>query len=293
MKKAPRRKPALTPFGFTRELVTPEGVDLGVTLASASERAGAFLVDVAAIVGVLIALTLLCLLVARISHGASLAAIGVLWLLGFFVLRNGWFLAFELGARAATPGKRAFGLRVAARHGGRLTADALFARNAMREIEVFLPLTFLVANAGGVDALIAATGVLWTGVFALFPLFNRDRLRAGDLVAGTWVVREPRRKLTSELAVTDQRRDPRFAFEPTQLQAYGVAELQVLEGVLRGQDRRSIRTVAERIRTKIGWRQGADETDRAFLDAYYAALRARLEAALLLGRRRKDKHDAG
>ena len=285
-------KPVRVPFGFTRELVTPEGVDLGVTLASASERAGAFLLDAAAIVGVMIALTLLCLLVARISRGASLAAVGVLWLLGFFVLRNGWFLAFELGPRAATPGKRAFGLRVAARHGGRLSADALFARNAMREIEVFLPLTFLVANAGGVDALIAASGVLWTGVFALFPLFNRDRLRAGDLVAGTWVVRDPRRKLTRELASPELRRDPRFAFEPVQLQAYGVAELQVLEGVLRGQDRRAIRTVAERIRAKIDWRQGPEENDRAFLDAYYAALRARLEAGLLLGRRRRDKHDA-
>ena len=278
---------------FERELVTPEGVDLRITLASASERAGAFLLDAVIIVAVLLAATFLCIWVAKASHGNSLAAIGVVWLLGFFLLRNGWFLGFELGSRAATPGKRAFGLRVAARHGGRLSTDALFARNAMREIEVFLPLTFLVANAGGVDAVMAALGLLWTGVFALFPLFNRDRLRAGDLVAGTWVVRDPRRTLTADLAGTGRSRDPRFAFEAEQVRAYGVAELQVLEEVLRGQDRRAVRLVAERIRAKIGWLQGPDESDRAFLDAYYAALRARLEAGLLLGRRRRDKHDAG
>ena len=43
------------------------------------------------------------------------------------------------------------GLRVAARDGGRLTAEAVFARNAMREIEVFLPLTFILASASGDD----------------------------------------------------------------------------------------------------------------------------------------------
>ena len=30
-------------------------------------------------------------------------------------------------------------------------------------------------------------GIIWTGAFVLFPLFNRDRLRVGDLVAGTMV----------------------------------------------------------------------------------------------------------
>ncbi len=276
---------------FARELVTPEGVDLRIVLGSASQRAGAFLLDAALIVAILVATTAVLGMGAVFSHTKARSALAVLWLLGFFLLRNGWFLGFELGPRAATPGKRVFGLRVAARHGGRLSADAIFARNAMREIEVFLPLTFLLVNAGGVDALMAATGLLWTGVFALFPLFNRDRLRAGDVVAGTWVVRDPRRRLTAELTTPD-RRDPRFDFEPAQLQAYGVAELQVLEDVLRSQDRRSVRVVAERIRSRIGWVQGLEESDRAFLDAYYAGLRARLEANLLLGKRRRDKHDA-
>ena len=277
-----RRRPVgakvAAPPGLERELVTPEGVDLRVTLASASERAGAFLVDAAAIVGVMIVASLLCFLLAKVSPRGAQSAAAALWLLGFFVLRNGWFLGFELGPRAATPGKRVFGLRVAARHGGRLSADALFARNAMREVEVFLPLTFLVARAQGIDAVMAGFGLLWAAVFTFLPLFNRDRLRAGDIVAGTWVVRDPRRSLTAEL--TDApRRDDRFRFEPRHLSAYGVAELQVLEAVLRGHDRRAVRVVADRIRAKIGWVRGPEETDAAFLDAYYTALRGRLEAA--------------
>ena len=50
--------------------------------------------------------------------------------------------------------------------------------------------------------------------------------------------------------------------------------------------------VAERIRAKIGWTRGPNEGDGEFLDAYYRALRGRLESRLLLGRRRKDKHDS-
>ena len=38
-------------------------------------------------------------------------------------------------------------------------------------------------------------GIVWCAVFVFFPLFNRDRLRVGDLVAGTWVVKAPQRKL--------------------------------------------------------------------------------------------------
>ena len=51
--------------------------------------------------------------------------------------------------------------------------------------------------------------------------------------------------------------------------------------------------VAERIRRKIGWTRGEDEPDWAFLDAYYTALRRRLETRMLFGRRRRDKHDVG
>jgi len=293
------------PSEAQRQLITPEGVDLRISLGSASQRASAFLIDAAIIIGIMVTVTIVYALAifglqaAARSLGQkwepgdwSMQLLFVFWLLGFFLLRNGWFLGFELGPRAATPGKRIVGLQVAMRNGGRLSADALIARNAMREIEVFLPLTFLAYNAGAnVDGWIVLLGLLWSGIFALFPLFNRDRLRVGDLVAGTFVVRAPRRRLAAELTQRRSALSPVFTFTPDQLDVYGVKELQVLEDVLRRNALAAQRVVSERIRDKIGWTPRPGESDGDFLDAYYTALRTRLESKLLLGKRRRDKHD--
>jgi hypothetical protein len=186
-----------------------------------------------------------------------------------------------------------FKLRVAARDGGRLTAEAVFARNATRELEIFLPLSFLGARAEAVDGWTAILGLGWSLLFLLFPLFNRDRLRAGDLIAGTWVVKAPRRRLLADLAGSGlwAGGGGGFAFTAEQTDAYGVAELHVLEQVLRDRDVKTLAAVAARIRGKIGWTPAAGERDRDFLEAYYAALRRRLEGRLLFGHRRRDKHD--
>jgi uncharacterized RDD family membrane protein YckC len=274
-----------------RELVTPEGVDLKLELADASERAGAFLLDVAVIVGTLILVTILTGFATAATKFKTVEPMLVIWVLIYFLLRNAYFIGFELHTGAATIGKRVLGLRVATRNGGRLTADAVIARNAMREIEVYLPLSFIIAAPREqVDAWLTLAGLTWSGIFLLFPLFNKDRLRVGDFVAGTWVVRAPRRRISADLAREDVEAMG-YAFTPEQLDAYGVMELQVLEDVLRRGDRPTLKAVARRIRQKIVWTEGADETDRAFLDAYYTALRRKLEAGLLFGRRRKDKFD--
>jgi uncharacterized RDD family membrane protein YckC len=270
-----------------RELVTPEGVDLRLVLAEASERAGAFLLDIAFIAGVLIVATILILVAAvatKFNPGELLVA---LWLLAAFALRNFYFMFFELSPRAATPGKRILGLRVAARNGQALSAEAIFARNAMRELEVFLPLSFLVASRSEVDAWIDVAGVVWCGVFVFFPLFNRDRLRVGDLIGGTWVVRAPRRVLDVDLSGADRSQD--IAFTREQLDAYGIKELTVLEDVLRRQDLVTMGAVADRIKLKTGIRTSLSDSN--FLFAYYRELRRHLEQRLLFGRRRRDKFD--
>ena len=279
-----------------RTFITPEGVDLRLNIASAGQRAAAFLLDAAIIVAVLVAFTLAAVFMG-IGAGAAGAPTGfeivvVIWLLVFFVLRNFYFTAFELSAAAATPGKRVFGLRVASRDGGRLRAESVFARNALRELEVFLPLSLLVSRAeSGVDGWMWLLALAWACVFVFFPLFNRDRLRVGDLVGGTWVVRTPRHRLTRDMADEGTERLGRFVFTPAQLEAYGSKELHVLETVLRQRQRATMRAVADRIATKIGWARGLDEHDEDFLSAYYAALRGRLEQRLLMGVRRRDKHD--
>jgi uncharacterized RDD family membrane protein YckC len=270
-----------------RELVTPEGVDLRLVLAEASERAGAFFLDVAFIVGILVAFTLTAIAFGVVAKFASAELLLVIWLLGSFVLRNFYFMLFEMTPRAATPGKRILGLRVTTRSGRPLTAEAIFARNAMRELEVFFPLSFMVAAGTAVDAWLDVLGVIWCAVFVFFPLFNRDRLRAGDLIAGTWVVRAPRRLLDVDL--TTDEADQKIVFAREALEAYGIKELTVLEDVLRRRDPATMAAVAARIKAKIGL--VTDLSDEEFLFAYYKALRRHLEQRLLFGRRRRDKYD--
>ena len=270
---------------MVRELITPEGVDLRLMLADGGERVSAFVLDVVFILGMLVALTLALVAMAFLFGFGSAEYLGIIWILGFFLLRNFWFIGFELTPRAATPGKRIVGLRVATRDGSPLTANAIFARNAMRELEIFLPLSFLLANARGVDAWISIIGLVWCGVFLFFPLFNRDRLRVGDLVGGTWVVVAPRRVLDADLSAGDSR----LVFSEAALDAYGIKELNILENVLRRRDAATMEAVAARIRKKIGYQPIVP--DGEFLSAYYIALRGRLESRLLFGRRRRDKYE--
>lgn len=298
----PTRKPKAAPdFAAlaarrVRTLITPEGVDLRLSIGEIGDRVAAFLIDTILILLILLLVGAGALFAAlgALGSGArseALELIGSVWLLFFFFMRYGWFVAFEMRPRAATPGKRVMKIRVAARDGGRLTAEAVFVRNAMREAEVFVPLTLLLAGAFGEDgwSVLAACG--WVGVFLLFPLFNRDRLRVGDLLAGTWVVKAPRQKLLTDLTEREAAVRDQFDFSPAQAAVYGEKELTILEEVLRGKDSKVAAEVAARIRRKIGWSRRQGETDAAFLDAYYAALRRRLEGGLLIGRRKKDKFD--
>ncbi len=287
------RRPRV-PRSLDRQLVTPEGVPLNLRLGSAGSRAGAFLIDAIIMLAVLIGASLLIL--ALVSGGPSGASslYAVVWLLGFFLLRNFYFVLFEAGRRAATPGKRLMKLRVVSRSGGRLTGAAVLARNLMREIEVFLPLFFLAfAFAEGMATAWTATLALgWALILLFLPVFNRDRLRAGDLIAGTWVVEREVRKLGEDLLIqTAHEKDmARIApFTAADLDAYGAFELQRLEDVLRRNDRADLYAVASAIRGKLG-RQD-EGADLAFLETYYAALRHHLERKLLFGQRKRDKYD--
>jgi uncharacterized RDD family membrane protein YckC len=272
-----------------RELITPEGIDLQLKLAEASERATAFLIDVAIIIGVLIGMTLLAFLAMILVGRSSVEITAIIWMLVSFFLRNFYFMAFELTPRGATPGKRALGLRVATRNGEPLGFDAIFARNAMRELELFLPLSFLLVYGREVGGWGALAGVIWCALFVFFPLLNRDRLRIGDFVAGTWVIRSPKRSLELDLAAGE--RATSHVITQAEAEVYGVKELSVLEDVLRRKDEATMHAVAARIRGKIQRSQAPGETDQAFLEAYYLALRARLEGRMLFGHRRRDKHD--
>lgn len=280
-----------------RTLVTPEGLALPLTVAARGARAGALILDIvilfAGLLGFLVLLSFLGLGIFGLGPdiggeaGPVIQLLLVVVILTLFLARYGYFLWFELGPRAATPGKRIVGLRVAARDGGRLTAEMVIARNLVRDVELFLPLFFILGGGQGAG-IAGVSAFVWLLVFLLFPLFNKDGLRAGDLVAGTWVVEAQRAKLKEAMSLAPDRQD-QYQFGEAELSVYGEHELQVLEGVLRRNRKESLREVAEAITAKIGWQLGNGD-EREFLEAFYAALREHLEKKMRFGERKQDKY---
>jgi uncharacterized RDD family membrane protein YckC len=292
-----------------RAIVTPEGVPLVVELADRGSRAAAFILDLVFIILIMVVGLIVLIFTAEVLRVWAL----VIGLLGFFLLRIFYFPITELTWRGATLGKRILGLKVIDRHGGPLKPEAIVVRNLMREVEVFMPLTALIVpSLTGFETLAQMLMLCWVGLFTLMPLFNRDGLRVGDLVAGTLVITAPKATLLPDLT----QRSPRtsvpvtqardlaaspYQFTPAQLGHYGIYELQTLEAVLRRVEAGSLagrQEIAKRIRTKIGWpdssqmtRELVDLDATAFLQAFYAAQRAHLERRMLFGHRRKDKHD--
>jgi len=276
----------------TREIVTPEGVPVMVEIADYGERLVAFSIDFA-IWTLLTILIYLPIIFVIGRTGGSLIAISIALFIGFIV-RNLYFIYFELAWQGSTPGKRVVGLRVIDRRGGPLLPSAVIARNLTREVEMFIPLGVLLEGGrsvgGGVDWGQLSTA-LWLLFFAALPAINRDRMRGGDLIAGTMVIALPRRALSSDLVEHTMQ----FTFTPHQLQAYGAFELQVLEELLRrppsAETTQVLDEVCDKIGRKIGWTDPLPRRDvPAFLRDFYTAERAYLEREQLFGKARANKY---
>lgn len=275
-----------------RSIVPPEGVPLQFEIAPVGDRVLAFIIDAFFIGLAVVAIALLGTLAAGDPWLQAFAIFGVFFVIHFY------FIGFEIRRQGSTPGKRALGLRVIDRHGGSLRAEAVFARNLMRQVELIGPLLVTFAPESlwpSSPGWLRVLALLWLLVLALLPWFNRDRLRLGDLLGGTLVVRTPRSVLLAPLEAKRKGgavREPRYRFSAEQLDLYGVFELQVLESVLRKQRRqpRALRVVSEKIQRKIGWESSGGPIDPLeFLEDFYTAQRARLESDLLLGKRREFK----
>lgn len=313
-----------------RLISTPEGVQVSVALADRGERAGAVILDLI-FIGLTLVFGVLALGVLKRFGLMTFDWVIVFGYLMFFLIRNFYFLFFELRWQGRTPGKKIMNLRVIDRRGGTLSADAVFARNLVREVELFIPMMLLMSGTNiGLGAWETVFQWMWIGVFLFFPFFNKDRMRVGDLIAGTWVVVSPKASLLSDLSDDDRLSPPtqpdakqpdgleavrdsgpqttpaepsklRFTFTDKQLDIYGIYELQTLEDVLRrsGPEAQPVRAaVADRIRQKIGHASGAGADGTLtpgqvapFLDQFYKALRQRLEARMLLGDRKESKYD--
>jgi uncharacterized RDD family membrane protein YckC len=274
-----------------RQIITPEGVALTVDLADYGERLIAFVIDL--VIWFLLTLAIFIPIIWAIgSTGGNLIAISIALFIAFCI-RNLYFVYFELAWRGSTPGKRITGLRVIDRAGGPLLPSAIVARNLTREVETFLPVGMLMTwskSAGGaLDWDNLAIGV-WLLFFAALPFINRDRMRGGDLIAGTMVISLPKRALSSDIV----EQTVQFAFTEQQLRAYGTFELQVLEELLRHPDTpdsaRVLNEVCDKICRKIGWTAPVPPAQvTLFLREFYTAERGFLEREQLYGKVRPDK----
>ena len=274
-------------------LVSPEGLALDVQVAGRSERVAAFALDILFMFVAIIGLYLLLLLLLLTDVNARTGMTLLLFIA--FIVRNGYFLHFEMAWQGRTPGKKICGLRVIRRDGGELAPAAVIARNLTREVEFFLPLS-LFLSLGLTDSLWERLALLgWILGIAALPLFNSLRLRAGDLIAGTLVIAVPKRALLPDLTAPAQKTARRaYSFTHAQLAVYGAFELQMLEEFLRRPP--SVATeylLAESCRKicrKIGWPDAVPPQDlRLFLTDFYAAERAELERGQLFGQAKADK----
>lgn len=267
-----------------KRIVVPEGVPLMIEIPELGERLAAFSIDI--FICCLTALSVL--LIAELT--VPTAALDV-YLLAFLALRNCYFITFELRWRGATPGKRTMRLAVINRSIAALSPQAIIVRNVFRELELFVPMQAIVLVSSVRRWWEVIPFLIWLAFFAIFPLLNSDRLRVGDLAAGTLVMALPRVELLPDLA----RPSSRFIFSRNQLNLYGEDELHVLDHILRQQKTpehdRLLYDICQRICAKIKWSGSVTDVD-LFLNDFYTAQRAHLERRRLLGRERSSKYDS-
>jgi uncharacterized RDD family membrane protein YckC len=169
------------------------------------------------------------------------------WLILLFALEWLYPVFFELTASGATPGKRAFGLKVVMDNGLPITPAASVARNLLRVAD-FLPFGF---------------------AFAIVSILLRpDCKRLGDLAAATMVVHEPRAVARIELSEVpplvpakalspaDQAAVIAFAARARTLTGERLDELAALAAPITGDDARMGPDVTRRVLGVAQWLLG-------------------------------------
>ena len=142
---------------------TPELVQFTYPLAGPAERLCALTIDL---------VINLLLIVAAVMAIGRLGAVGMpVIFVAIFLIKWGYFIAFEWWWDGMTPGKQMMGIRVVQTGGVRCTAERVVLRNFLRVVDA-LPAAYAL---GG-----------------LVSLINRRGARLGDLAAGTVCIRTPR-----------------------------------------------------------------------------------------------------
>lgn len=152
-----------------RRIATPEGIELSLPLAGPVPRALAWSIDLLLRLGILFGVAMIFGMFGNTGYAVFI----LLW----FALEWLYPVWCEVRHEGATPGKRAFGLRVLHDDGTPVGWSASMTRNLLRAID-FLPFFY--------------------GFGLASVLMNRDFKRLGDLAAGTIVVyREDKRQASA------------------------------------------------------------------------------------------------
>lgn len=167
MREMPKRK-----LDTLQRIELTEGVEIQLRLAGPTVRGLAWLTDLAIKLGAFVVLAILLAI-----FGATLSTVagervasgimGGILLLAMFAMDWIYSVAFEVSKWSATPGKQAFGLKVAQSSGAPITLQQAVVRNLIRGIDL-LPL-------GGLVGLVSC-------------LLTRRFQRLGDLAADTVVI---------------------------------------------------------------------------------------------------------
>ena len=144
------------------QITTPEGLTLGMDLATLGSRGTAAAIDTAIQFGMMLGLGLIAA-VATDAVAQALATIGV------FVVFFGYHPAFEIWNAGRTPGKRALRIRVVRTDGGPVGVAPAAIRSILRLVDL-MPLAYAV------------------GMISVASTARSQRI--GDLAAGTVVVHD-------------------------------------------------------------------------------------------------------
>ncbi|EJZ19240.1 RDD family protein (plasmid) [Rhizobium sp. Pop5] len=275
------------------EFIPPEGVPITFAIASLGTRFGAQFLDILFTTIATIIIAVVIVFTGVLPESAQ----GMLMVLLGFLVQTPYYILSELIWNGRTLGKRITGIRVINVDGRRLTPHQVTARNLMKEVEIFAPMSLL-ASVGYQSAWENGLTSLWLLVVVVVPFTNRRRQRLGDVIAGTLVVDNPRSVLLSDLAVSAPAAasaQPAFEFLPEHLDVYGKYELQTLEDVLRDSTKTAnhteiqqiVRTITRRIRYEDAVKPGQELT---FLNEFYRAQREHLESLKLFGTLRENKY---
>ena len=168
-------------------IVTPESLSLELPLSTVGNRITSFLIDLF-LIFVLSILLLLGVVSLTALFPYFKMVIAALAMISYFLLWNGYFIFFEMRS-GTTPGKRLNNYKVICEDGTALSAGAIYIRNLMREVEVWLPIKVFVVAAFGIPmGNLQGIALLWIFLFVLVPFFDKKARRLGDLLAGTLVV---------------------------------------------------------------------------------------------------------